>query len=144
MPNRSRSFVTAFALLSLAAACAKKENPPPPPPGGAPAGVSVTSIDVGRSLAADKSLADKAGEFRPTDTVYASVATGGSGTATLKAHWTFQDGQTVNESEQTVSPTGPAHTEFHISKPDGWPKGKYKVEVLLNGTSVGSKDFEIK
>lgn len=143
MRTRSRSVVTAFALLSLAAACSKKENPPPPQSEPA-AGVSVTAIDVGRSLAPNKSIADMANEFRPTDTIYASVTTDGSGTATIKAHWTFQDGQTVNESEQTISPTVPAHTEFHISKPDGWPKGKYKVEIMLNGTSVGSKDFEIK
>ena len=71
------------------------------------------------------------------------MATDGSGSGTLRARWTFQ-GQVVNESEQPIAPTGPAHTEFHISKPDGWPKGKYKVEITLNGTSVGSKDFEIK
>jgi hypothetical protein len=27
-------------------------------------------------------------------------------------------------------------TEFHVAKPDGWPKGSYKVEVFLNGNSV--------
>jgi hypothetical protein len=35
-------------------------------------------------------------------------------------------------------------TEFHISKPDGLPAGKYKVEVLLNGNAAGSKDFTVK
>lgn len=72
------------------------------------------------------------------------MATDGSGNGTLRARWTYQDGKVVNESEQPIAPTGPAHSEFHISKPDGWPKGKYTVEKTRNGTSVGSKDFEIK
>jgi hypothetical protein len=35
-------------------------------------------------------------------------------------------------------------TEFHISKPGGWPKGKYKVEILLNGVAAETEDFEVK
>jgi uncharacterized protein YfaS (alpha-2-macroglobulin family) len=64
-------------------------------------------------------------------------------TATLKARWTYQDGQVVNESTQTIAATGDARTEFHISKPDGWPAGKYKLEVLVNGSSAATKDFEV-
>jgi len=56
----------------------------------------------------------------------------------------YQDGQIVDESTQTIAPTGAARTEFHISKPDGWPAGKYKLEVLLNGTSAGTKDFDVQ
>ena len=54
-----------------------------------------------------------------------------------------RDGQVVNESTQTIAPTGDARTEFHISKPDGWPSGKYKLEVFLNGSSAATKDFEV-
>jgi outer membrane usher protein FimD/PapC len=49
----------------------------------------------------------------------------------------------VDESTQTIAPTGDARTEFHMSKPDGWPAGKYKLEVLVNGTTAGTKDFEV-
>jgi len=34
-------------------------------------------------------------------------------------------------------------TEFHISKPGGWPEGDYKVEVMLNGASAGTKSFKV-
>jgi len=100
--------------------------------------------DIGRSLGTDKSIADKTDTFAKTDTIYASVATEGSGNATLKARWTFEDGQVVDESTQATSPTGPARTEFHISKPNGWPTGKYKVEISVNDTPAGTKEFTIK
>ncbi len=42
------------------------------------------------------------------------------------------------------APTGDARTEFHISKPDGWPTGKYKLEVFLNGSSAATREFEVE
>ena len=58
--------------------------------------------------------------------------------------WTYGDGQLVNEQSQQIAPTGPSSSEFHIAKPDGWPAGTYKVEILADGTSVASKNFEVK
>ena len=108
-------------------------------------GVKVTRIDVGRSVTADKTIAEKSDSFRPADTFYVSVETDGSGpSATLTARWTYQDGQVVDESKQSIAPTGGATvTEFHLSKPDGWPSGGYKVEVLLNGASAGTREFKV-
>ena len=108
-------------------------------------GVKVTDIDVGRSVTADKTIAEKTDSFRPADTFYVSVKTDGSGSSViLTASWTYQDGQVVDESRQTIAPTGSATvTEFHLSKPDGWPAGGYKVEVLLNGISAGTREFKV-
>jgi len=50
----------------------------------------------------------------------------------------------VKEGTETIAPTGPAVTEFHISKPSGWPAGKYKVEIAVDGAPAGSKEFEVK
>ena len=144
----TRLFGTSIVALTLAvvltAACTKSsENPGTT--GTAGAGVRVSHIDLGRSLNADKTISDSSNSFKATDTIYASIATAGSAaTATLKARWTYQDGQVVNESTQTIAPTGDARTEFHISKPDGWPPGKYKLEVFLNGSSSATKDFEVQ
>jgi len=109
------------------------------------AGVKVTQIDVGRSIAADKTIAERTDSFRPADTFYVSVKTDGSGpSVNLTARWTYQDGQVVNESRQDITPKGGATvTEFHLSKPDGWPAGGYKVEVLLNGASAGAREFKV-
>jgi hypothetical protein len=105
----------------------------------------VAEIELGRGVGADKRITDETTVFAPNETIYAAVLTdGGASDAELKARWTFQDGQVVEESTQRVSPTGGAATEFHVTKPDGWPEGKYKVEVFLNGASAGSKDFEVK
>jgi ABC-type oligopeptide transport system substrate-binding subunit len=128
----------------LSAACSKSGETPGTT-GTTGNAVRVSQVTVGRSLNASKAISDATDSFKPNDTIYASVATEGSAaTAALKARWTFQDGQVVDESTQTIAPSGPATTEFHISKPDGWPAGKYKVEVFLDGSSAGSKDFNVQ
>ena len=139
--------VLAFATLS---ACSKKEKESTGDvtPGAAattPATtVAVADIDVGKAVA-NARVTDKTDNFKPADTVYTAVHTTGSSAATtLMARWTFEDGQVVNESSQSIAPNGDAYTEFHISKPNGLPKGKYKVEVFLDGKSAGTKDFEVK
>lgn len=108
-------------------------------------GIEVEEIDIGRSLNADKSIGDNTTSFKPTDTIYLSIKTEGSAaSAQLRTRWLFSDGQVVDESSQTIAPTGEARTEFHIAKPDGFPPGKYKAEVLLNGQPAGAKEFEVE
>jgi len=86
--------------------------------------------------------------FSPRDTVWLSVRTENTGAnSMLSARWSFQDGQRVDSTAQAVanrSGAADAVTEFHISKPGGWPAGQYKVEVFLDGASQGIKDFEIR
>jgi hypothetical protein len=150
------------AVLTIAACNKSPENAPPPattapppaaatvsapPPAATPAqqGVSVTSVDLGTAVGADQKVTSPTTSFSPKDTIYAAVSTtGAASNATLAAKWTYQDGQTVNDSSQTIAPTGPAVTTFHISKPDGWPAGNYKVEISLDGNMVSSKDFTVK
>jgi len=131
--------VAVFLAAILVAACGGKDTAAPPA-----SGVSVSSIDVGRSLTADKAIGDVTDSFRPSDTIYASIKTEGAGPATLRANWTYGEGKKVDDSSQTISPTGPARTEFHVSKPDGWPAGRYHLDVTLNGNSAGTKQFDVK
>ena len=106
--------------------------------------VSVTGIQLGKAVGADNKVTNETDDFKPNDTIYASVATDGAAqNATLSARWTYQDGQVVDTTSRAIAPTGAAATEFHISKPSGFPKGKYKVEVMLNGASTQSKDFTV-
>lgn len=152
-------------LLALAAfaigltACQKQEAPPPPPPppaaeapkveapAPAPAAISVDSISLGSALNADKRVQQPTDSFAKTDTIYAVVETKGAGQATLKAKWTYHKADqtaVVNESTQTIDATAPAVSEFHISKPDGWPAGDYQVEIFLGDASAGTKKFTVK
>jgi hypothetical protein len=106
--------------------------------------VSVTDVDLGRSIKADLSIGDETGGFRATDVVYASVGTTGSGAATLIARWMFEGNQLVTETSQAIAPTGPARTEFHLSKPGGLPPGRYRLDVMLNSKPAATKGFEVK
>ncbi len=144
---------TPLIALSLAAlltvGCKGKENvasttsPPPPSTNSA---VTVSAIDVGRTLNADKTIGDNTGTFKPMDTIYVSVATSGTSSGvSLSARFTYgADGQMVKEESRQIAPSGAATTEFHIAKADGWPEGQYKVEVSLNGQPAGTKSFEVK
>ena len=134
--------VMVAAFAGAAVAC--KKAPPPPPAAPPPVTFSVTGVTLGKALAADKSVAQPLTTFGTRDTIYASVATvGTSASATLAAVWTFQTGQVVHADTQAIAPQGPAHTEFHISKPSGWPVGKYKVTISLDGALAGAQDFEV-
>ena len=155
--------IAAIAGALALSACGKNEDhpstapaaaPPPvapapapvaPASAPAPAPVAVASVDLGSAVGPDQKITTATSAFTAKDTIYAAVSTTGtSPNAVLSAKWTYQDGQTVNESNQTIAPNGPAVTAFHISKADGWPLGNYKVEISLNGQSVASKDFSVK
>jgi len=149
--RRARGLMVAVVALATVSACSKekKESPGDVTPAAtattpAASTVAVTDIDIGKA-AANARVTDKTDNFKPADTVYTSVHTTGSASAaTVMARWTFEDGQVVQESSQSIAPNGDAYTEFHISKPTGLPKGKYKVEVFLDGKSTGTKDFDVK
>ena len=104
----------------------------------------VVEIDIGRAIGPDKRVIEPADEFGSNDTIYASVVMlGRADAATLKARWTQSSGRLVDETVRTVSPTGETITEFHLVQPAGWQKGRYRVEILLDGATVGREDFEV-
>ena len=70
--------------------------------------------------------------------------TGTAASTPMRALWTYQDGQVVSDDSQTLVPTGADTTEFHISKPDGFPAGSYKVEIFVDGKSVATRSFTVK
>ncbi len=147
------------ALLTLSlSACGKKEAPPPaavaPAPVPAPAApatagvpVVVKLISLGNQINAEKQVAHVMSDFSARDIIYAAVETIGSGKASMKAVWTYHKADKpilVNETSQEIEAAGPATTEFHISKPDGWPRGDYQLEIFLNGASAGMQKFTVK
>ncbi len=108
--------------------------------------VRVSDIQVGKGVGSDKKVGNQTTSFGMRDTMYVAVITDGAAKAAkLTAKWTFNGKQVVKESSQTISPTGgETVTEFHVDKKSAWPKGKYLVEVWLNGVSAGTKDLEVK
>jgi len=69
-----RNAYAVMMSLVLGVVLASCSRPQPP----VQAGLKVKDIDVGRSLAADKTIADKTTSFSPADTIYVSVTTEGS------------------------------------------------------------------
>jgi hypothetical protein len=147
-PSMTRAAVLSVTLLVIGACGKKKEQPVTDTSSGAIApasGVQVTGVMLGRTVGPDKKVLKETDTFATGDTIFASVHTiGSSPNSFLVARWTYQDGQVVNETSENISPTGDSYTEFHVSKPSGWPRGKYTVKILANGQEVQSKDFTVK
>ncbi len=160
--NRLHMAVLAALLGSIAlVGCKKKEEPAPPPvaaepapaaeaPAPMPATASVSGVDLGNAVGADMRVTAPMTTFAPKDTIYAAVSTATSDPMAsipgkLGVKWTHVDSsQTVNEETKDVTFAGDGVTDFQISKPSGWPTGKYKVEVSLDGAVVQTREFEVK
>jgi hypothetical protein len=159
----SLSLLIAAAIL---AACHKSETPPEAgTPAAAPGGstsaaspaaapaastapLKVVALTFGKSVGADHKVTAEADTFGPSDTIYAVVGTtGGSPAARLTARWSWvsRSGaeKPVGDETKTISPTTDASTEFHLTKIDGLALGDYKIEILLDGTSVATKAIRV-
>jgi hypothetical protein len=157
MPRRVLTALVCLAFPLALAACRRQEAPAPPPappPAPAvqapapstPAPFRVTGVQTGKAIGLDKRVTAPTTVFATTDpTIYVSVASDGSSPGmNLTARWLFEDGQVVNETTLAMAPTGPTASEFQISKPDGWPVGRYKVQILANGAPVAVQEFEVR
>jgi hypothetical protein len=148
---RQFTLIAAAALVALCA-CAKEKTSDTASSGGAIApdttagktALRVADVTLGRHVDATKKVTDATDTFTPKDSIFASVHTSGTANGKLTARWTFQDGQVVDERSETITGKGDDYTEFHISKPSGWPAGKYTLHVLVDGNDVQTKDFTVK
>lgn len=152
MYARSMAFVTPLLCIALAGtviSCGGRGDSAAgegnTTAGAQTSNVRVTDVTLGRGVGTDRRITDQTTEFRSGDTIYASVVTEGTANSvTLTARWTFEDGQVVDESSRTVSPSGTEVTEFHISNPQGWPRGRYQVEVRVDGSASTTREFEVR
>ena len=152
----SYALIVALAGTVALAGCKKKEEAvvapapvvtePAPAPVEAPAPVSATSITVGNTAAADKSVA-AVSTYGVKDKIIVSVKTDAAtpANAAIDAKLTYQDGQTAGEEKATIKAEDAGTTKITFKKASPWPAGKYKVDVTLNGTAVGmTQEVEIK
>ena len=101
----------------------------------------VTTIQLGRSLNADGTVASHTTTFQPDETVYASIVTAGAGSGTISVRWTYAS-RVVGEPKKEVR--GAGATEFHLQNAGGFPLGEYTVEAFLDGQSAGSRSFKVE
>jgi hypothetical protein len=103
----------------------------------------VDTIQLGRSLNPDNSIAAHTSTFKPLDTMYVSVLTPARGRGKIGVKWMYE-GRLVSDPSKDVSYKGPAATEFHIQNSSGFPPGNYSVEVFLDGVSAGKRDYRVE
>jgi hypothetical protein len=103
----------------------------------------VTSIQLGRSLNADSTVASHTTTFKPGETIYVSVLTTGAGSGTIRVRWMYE-GRVVDEPQKQVSYNDVAATEFRLQSVAGFPPGDYTVEAFLDGQSVGVRQFRVE
>jgi hypothetical protein len=120
--------LTLIALLGCLAACASD--------------LRVSTLQLGRSINADATVAHHTTVFKPDETVYVSVLTTGIGSGEIGVRWIYE-GRVMGEPKKQVSYRGNAATEFHLQNAGGFPPGDYVVEVSFNGKPAGRRDFRV-
>ena len=108
---------------------------------GAP--LQVESLQLGRSLNTDNSVSGHTTRFKPDETVYLALLSEQPGSGTVTVRWVL-NGQRVSEATRDVSYTREAATEFHLQNSGGFPPGRYRVDVLINGQPAGSREFTVE
>lgn len=153
----SYALIVALAGTVALAGCKKKEEAvvappvvtepaPAPVAEPAPAPVSTTSITVGNTAAADKSVA-AVSTFGAKDKIIVSVKTDAAtaANAAIDAKLTYQDGQVAGQQTATVVAEDAGTTNVTFSNANPWPTGKYKVDVTVNGVAAGTtQEIEVK
>jgi hypothetical protein len=154
----SYALIVALAGTVALAGCKKKEEaaapapvvtepaPAPAPVEPAPAPVSATSVTIGNTAAADKSVAALS-TFGTKDKIIVSVKTDAAtpANAAIDAKLTFQDGQVAGQKAATVVAGGVDTTNVEFTNTNPWPAGKYKVDVTVNGQPAGmTQEIEVK
>lgn len=104
---------------------------------------NISSLKLGK----DKSASQEVSSFSANDTVYAvAVISNAPGALKVKGRLVVDDveGQKsgpVPGLESTLDLPGSGTATFNFSPPpDGWPKGKYKIEVLMLNEEGQQKD----
>jgi hypothetical protein len=110
---------------------------------GCGSGLRVTSIQLGRSLNSDNTIASHTTTFKPDDTIYLSVAATGAGSGTMSVRWTYA-GTLVDQPQKPVSSRNIVVTEFHLRSGDRFPPGEYAAEVFLDGKPIGKETFKVE
>lgn len=104
---------------------------------------NLSSLKIGK----DKAVSSESSSFGPNDTVYAvGTVSNAPGKVKVKGLLAFEDveGQKpgpVPGLEKTLDLEGSGTATYTFTPPpDGWPKGKYKIEVILMDESGAQKD----
>ena len=104
---------------------------------------NLSSLKIGK----DKTASPESSSFGPNDTVYAvGTVSNAPGKVKVKGLLAFEDVEGQKQGpipglEKTLDLEGSGTATYTFTPPpDGWPKGKYKIEVILMDDSGAEKD----
>lgn len=108
---------------------------------------TVSEVLLGTEASGNERVAEPKTTFARSDrTIVASVVTRADSPAEteVRARWTFQDGQLVDETSQRLNLSGPGVTNFRVNNQEDWPAGSYTVEISLDGNVVQTQQFTVQ
>lgn len=160
----SRSLVLLLVMLSLVA-CRQSEAPAPSTSSREAMSAAGTGIEesgdatrsvaplgsyrplelqLGSALDGEGRVREARSTFATSDRVHLSVlGSAGDLPVRVKARWLDDEGRLLGESGQLLDP-GPASVlTFSLTQPNGWPPGRYRVELALNDLEIDRREFEV-
>jgi hypothetical protein len=106
--------------------------------------VSISGIDIGRSVKSDGTVDDHTTTFKPSDVVHLVMAVKGNGSGTLTAHWYYGDNREIATNSREVGPDKARIVGFQLSNGRGLATGDYHVDITLNGVNQGTQKFSVE
>jgi hypothetical protein len=103
----------------------------------------VSTLQLGSKLNGDNTIGTHTTRFKPDDRIYAAVLTDQTGASTITARWTY-NGQMVSEEDKKVAYKGAGATAFEFKSASAFPVGDYKVDILVDGQPVTSREFRVE
>lgn len=102
-------------------------------------------LQLGSELDAEGRVREARDTFATSDRVHLSVlGSAGDLPVRVKARWLDPEGRLLGESGQLLEP-GPASVlTFTLTQPQGWPPGRYRVELSLNDLEVDRREFDVR
>lgn len=143
-----RILIFSLVALTFVAGCKKKEEPAPTTTTtvNTTATPVVTALTMASKVDGGNNPMNSTTTFSKTDTIWAVADLTGTSTGTpVEARWFHMTSNTqINSNTVTTTSAGEHRLPFFISKPDGWPTGDYRVEILINGNVMKGATFQVQ
>jgi hypothetical protein len=105
--------------------------------------LKIVTVQTGKSLNTDHSVAVHAGSFRPKDTMYVSVLTEGRGAGTVTVKWSLNS-RVLHQVTKKLSYNAQAATDFRFQAADEFPLGDYTIEVIVDGKTIETRRVKVE
>ena len=109
-----------------------------------PVEVSADAFKIGTAVGPDGSATGTKASSALSDTLHGSVPVSGRPAGTeVKIYWSYQDGSSHKEETKKVA-AGMKYLTFDFSKANGMKRGRYMVQLDVNGAPAGILDVVVK